>query len=269
MVVTENIQNDVSTHYSNEFYSDETNSKRIVDMSKEENTHPSYFLRLRDLELLVDKFKPADKQIEDLEALDYGCGTGRPTRHLKQIGMKKIVGCDINESLIEICRQLDPKGRYVHLKSPEKCLNGRILPFEDRKFDFVMSCQVVVEIASKQTLEDMFNETSRVLKPGGLYFLMKSPKEIYSSEYKWKFFEQNFPENKEITSGSPIRFGFLGVELKGFYWSEPDVIELCERAGLAYVDTHEVLARDEPGGVQWIDEKRIPIHIVLVFRKQL
>ena len=71
MVVTENsIQNDVSSHYSNEFYSDETNSKRLVDMSTEENTHPSYFLRLRDLELLVDKFKPADKRIDELEALD-------------------------------------------------------------------------------------------------------------------------------------------------------------------------------------------------------
>ena len=44
-------------------------------------------------------------------ALDFGCGTGRSTRFLRNLGLS-VVGADISQAMLEQARALDPSGEY-------------------------------------------------------------------------------------------------------------------------------------------------------------
>ena len=44
-------------------------------------------------------------------ALDFGCGTGRSTRFLRNLGLS-VVGADISQAMLEQARALDPSGDY-------------------------------------------------------------------------------------------------------------------------------------------------------------
>ena len=65
----------------------------------------TYYLAFRDLPSLFEK------HIKGTRALDFGCGAGRSTRFLKQIGFDAI-GVDISEGMLEQARQKDPGGDY-------------------------------------------------------------------------------------------------------------------------------------------------------------
>jgi SAM-dependent methyltransferase len=45
------------------------------------------------------------------KSLDFGCGTGRSTRFLRELGFE-VTGVDIAEDMIRRARQLDPSGDY-------------------------------------------------------------------------------------------------------------------------------------------------------------
>lgn len=249
------------------------NGVKYVDISNEDNNHPSYFLRLRDLEDLLNKYKPDYvNSIADLKSLDYGCGTGRPTRHLKQIGIKNVIGCDINETMIKQSRIADPTGEYIKLDLPEirESSDQRLLPFDNEQFDYVQSCMVIFETGSEAILQNMLNESSRVLRRGGLFFLIKSPKQLYSSKlnHKWKFFDQHFPENADIKNGSAIRLGFFGMIFNAFYWENDFLVECCKKANLKHILTHDVLGDEEKDGIEWLDEKTVATYIVMIFKKE-
>lgn len=256
---------------NHEIYNGEKNS--YDDISSERNNHPSYVLRLRDLEDLLRRFKPEHvDSIEDLKSLDYGCGTGRPIRHLKKLGIKSVIGCDINEAMLNQARKSDPLGEYIKLELPQisEKSDQSLLPFENDTFDFVLSCVVAVETGSKEILQNMFNESGRVLKRGGIFFVIKAPKELYSLEanHKWKFFDQKFPENASITNSHQIKLRFLNMILTGFFWSDDYQIECCRKANLKHLYTHDVFGDDERDGIEWLDEKYVPVYKVLIFKKE-
>lgn len=258
-------------YHSTDFYNDKRVNSTIVDISNETNNHPSYYLRLRDLQTLVGKFAPENKKLDELNALDYGCGAGRPTRHLKKIGLKKTIGCDINESLVKLAREHDPSGEYIQLDPPKNLdsTNQKLLPFENDRFDFVLSCMVYFEIPSEKSLENMINETSRVMRQNGYYYVIVCPKELYSLEAnrKWKFFNQNFPENVNLTSGRPFKLEYFGCVYCSFYWEDEDIKRMCEKVGLIYKHTHDVFGKDDEDGVEWLDEKIVAPYKILIFRK--
>ena len=92
------------------------------------------------------------------------------------------------------------------------------LPFEDEKFDAVISSFVFHEIRSIKNKIDLIKEALRVLKKGGAFFFMDTfkNKRIYGSiEILKKTFskfglkETNFAEvNDEIKLNRPIRLAF-------------------------------------------------------------
>jgi ubiquinone/menaquinone biosynthesis C-methylase UbiE len=69
----------------------------------------TYFLAYRDLPAIVSEH--LSKQIPPVRALDFGCGTGRSTRFLRQLGFD-VTGVDISENMLRIAREFDPAGDY-------------------------------------------------------------------------------------------------------------------------------------------------------------
>ena len=65
----------------------------------------TYSLAFRDLPALFAR------QVTGLRALDFGCGTGRSTRFLRDLGFQAI-GVDVSAPMLERARHLDPGGDY-------------------------------------------------------------------------------------------------------------------------------------------------------------
>ena len=101
-----------------------------------------------------------------LEVMDIGCGIGGVDVLLaRDYGAKSVTGLDVEEPLIERCRE-----RAARLGLSDR-LSFRLvepgpLPFPDAGFDAVFSKDSMIHIPDKAAL---FAEVFRVLRPGGLF----------------------------------------------------------------------------------------------------
>jgi SAM-dependent methyltransferase len=90
--------------------------------------------------------------------LDIGCGEGRVSRDLRELG-HRVVGVDQSPSMIAAAREADPEGEYVEA-------DAAALPFEDG------SAGLAIAFMSLMDMDDMpagVREIARVLEPGGLF----------------------------------------------------------------------------------------------------
>jgi ubiquinone/menaquinone biosynthesis C-methylase UbiE len=95
--------------------------------------------------------------------LEIGCGSGFITQHLANKYGGEVTGIDIDPRQIELAR----KGSIYIRDISYLEADATSLPFEDRKFDIVLSVGVLHHI---ENWLDSLKEMKRVLKPGG-YFL--------------------------------------------------------------------------------------------------
>src|ERR1051326_3907233 len=65
----------------------------------------TYYLAFRDLPGLIRRYNHGSR------ALDFGCGTGRSTRFLRNLGLH-VIGADISRAMLDQARALDPSGKY-------------------------------------------------------------------------------------------------------------------------------------------------------------
>ena len=113
----------------------------------------------------VDRYL-ADIDIEGRKVLDIGCGIGGVDLHLAgSRGAARVTGIDIEQELIDRCRQLAAKhdlaGQTEFLR-----VDPGPLPFADAAFDVVTSKDSIIHIEDKYALAaDVF----RVLEPGGWF----------------------------------------------------------------------------------------------------
>ena len=154
-------------------------------------------LAFRDLPELFSKYHVGNN------ALDFGCGVGESTLFLKSQGFN-VCGVDINAEMIAIAEKNDPNGEYVHISHAK-------IPYKDSIYDLVFASFVLVEMSSLEQIQEVLNETSRVLKNKGFFIAILCSKNLY--KYKWKKINTDFPQNKNLKRGQKVRVEFLG---KGF-----------------------------------------------------
>ncbi len=105
-----------------------------------------------------------------LSGLDVCCGKGRNTFFFAKKGIK-MVGFDFSETAIN-----EAKRRKDSLLLPSE-LDFQVhdavdkWSYNDHQFDFVIDCFGSSDIESKKGKKNILNETLRVLKPSGYYFL--------------------------------------------------------------------------------------------------
>jgi len=190
------------------------------------------------------------------DALDHGCGTGRSTRFLQTLGLR-VVGVDIEASMLARARKEDPSGKYRQVAVGA-------LPFADASFDLVFSSYVIIEMSTRPALEAFISEGVRVLKPGGHMIVVTNTPEFYGG--RWVSCDVDFPENRApLHSGQRVRVRLMPeeVELADTFWSDADYRDVFARTGLAWLEEHRPLGLSNDG-IVWRDEAHTAPYVVYV-----
>ena len=180
-----------------------------------------------------------------LKGLDVCCGKGRNAIWLAGKGIN-MDGFDFSEIAIT-----EAKRRKQHLALPGK-INFQIhdafdrWSYDDHQFDFVIDCFGSADIESQEGRDYVLNETYRVLKPNGYYFLQIDTPEI-------GFFAERFNNARGIERNTLVfpngKIESILTEEDIAAWSHPlkliDVRREIE-------STHEIFGQTQPYKYFWI-----------------
>lgn len=100
--------------------------------------------------------------------LDFGCGTGRFTRKLAQLVEGRALGVDVSETLLAIASRA-PSSNVSYA-----VIRGGVIPLADESMDVVWINVVLGGIVDENELLRAVAEIARVLRPGGLLFLVEN-----------------------------------------------------------------------------------------------
>ena len=194
------------------------------------------------------------------KVLDIGCGAGRSSRFLKELG-NEVTGIDISEEMIAEARKSDPSGNYL--------LIGREppLPFKEEQFEAFFSSWMLLEEGSRERILMLLKEYARVLRRNGTGIVIVNTPEFYRGE--WVSCQVNFPENKGVlASGQQVRARLVpeGVEVSDYFWSDRNYKRFFNAAGLNLIDEFRPLGKpDDP--ILWKDEIRMAPYVIYLLRK--
>lgn len=208
----------------------------------------TYYLAFRDLPALIRE------DVRGRRALDFGCGTGRSTRFLRELGFD-VLGVDISHAMLERARERDPGHEYRLV--PDGDLTGLVAAAT--MYDLVLAAFTFDNIPTIERKIALFDGLRRLLAPGGRIVNLVSAPEIYVNEWT-SFSTKDYPENRTVRSGGKVRIVMLDVPdrrpVEDIVWSDEAYLDTYRRAGLTPLRTLRPLGRsDEP--FAWVNETTI------------
>jgi SAM-dependent methyltransferase len=215
----------------------------------------TYYLAYRDLPEIIRRNTHGTK------AVDFGCGTGRSTRFLRDLGFH-VVGVDIAEPMLTLARKRDPEGEYRLIA------DGMLEGFEAGTFDLVLSVFTFDNIPTMERKVSLFRSLKGLLSRNGCIISVVSSPEIYVNEWA-SFSTKDFPENRTARSGEKVSIVMLDVNdrrpVEDIIWTDRDYGETYLSAGLEVVMIHRPLGKEsEP--YPWVSETTIAPWVMYVLR---
>lgn len=217
----------------------------------------TYYLAYRDLPQIISSHVTGKK------AVDFGCGTGRSTRFLKNLGFK-VTGIDISPDMLDIARQLDKSDDY------QLVTNGQYSHLGENQYDLVQSIFTFDNIPGWENRTNILTGLRDLLNSTGKIICLDSTPDLYTNE--WASFSTNeFPGNRTAKTGDIVRDIMLDVEdrrpVEDIYWTVEDYHLLFTKAGLILDATYKPLGKpDEP--YNWISELNIAPWMIFVLSKK-
>lgn len=117
----------------------------------------------------IKKWYQKDSFIKNKICLDAGCGPGRWTYAMKELGAVKVDSFDISEEAIKRCRIVNPDAYVFNIMDLE----------QNPKYDFVLSWGVIHHL---QNTREAFSKVSSQVKKGGMLHIM-----VYNKENDWAY----------------------------------------------------------------------------------
>ncbi|RJP80444.1 MAG: class I SAM-dependent methyltransferase [Candidatus Zixiibacteriota bacterium] len=217
----------------------------------------TYHLAFRDIPELIRK------HVAGTRALDFGCGTGRSTRFLRQLGLEA-AGVDVSEDMLAKARGTDPQGRYLLVPGDD------LGAFPPGRFDLILSAFTFDNIPQGDKVR-IFRDLAALLAPGGKFIHLVSAPEIYTHEWT-TFSTKDFPENRLARSGDMVRIITTDYPdprpVEDILCTDESYREIFRASGLEVVEMLQPLATGEEP-YTWVNETRVaPWTIYLLQRAE-
>jgi len=245
-------------------YSDLTADRFGKEVTLEEG---SIWLIYKHAELALRKW--VSPQLSN-RVLDWGCGAGKSTLWLESLNLfSDIEGADLNEPMINLCRNTNPQGKYILASG------GKLSIEYGLRYDVVLSISVLIEIPTMSIMRDYAAEAFRVLKPGGLVVMTSATEDSHDPENKYVSFSylptnpEKDPRNKHLKSGDTVEVQTRqGLTIKDVYWSRKDYEYAFTSCGFQVLEVTRTWG-DKSDPFEWDCEVRVPSDYVIVLRKPL
>ena len=212
------------------------------------------WLSFRDVPELINEY------VHGTKTLDLGCGAGRSTRFLKNIGLE-VVGADISCEFIKQAHRVDKVGKYLLMKKDR-------IPAKDNSYDLVFSSHVLLMIPTKEELNKALNEMHRVLKKDGICIAVTGSEEMHAFDKKWLSYKSDFPENVNPKRGGIVKLVIkdVGAVFYDYNWTNEDYLEEINNNGFEVLKIHHPIGRKNEG-YKWLSEKNYSPYVIYVLRK--
>lgn len=213
----------------------------------------TYWLAYRDLPALLTE------HVAGRRALDFGCGAGRSSRFLRDLGYD-VTGVDISAAMIHTARRRDPDGRYALIEEDD--LSG----FPREGYDLVLCAYPFDNIPGVERRVELLRRLRALLDTEGRLVLLASTPELYVHEWA-TFTTAAFPENRRARSGDRVRIvireGGDPRPIDDLIWFDDDYRDSFRHARLHLLARHAPLARGDEL-FEWINETRVPPWVLYV-----
>jgi ubiquinone/menaquinone biosynthesis C-methylase UbiE len=216
----------------------------------------TYYLAYRDLPKIISN------HVSGRNAVDFGCGTGRSTRFLKQLGFK-VIGIDISYDMLQIAKSFDKTGDYQLVS------NAQYSHLGNGKYDLIQSIFTFDNIPGWDNRTKILIGLRDLLKSSGKLICLDSTPELYTNEWA-SFSTKDFPTNWTARTGDIVRDIMLDVEdhrpVDDIFWTVTDYYKLFEKAELSVDALYKPLGiADEP--YNWVSETSIAPWMIFVLSK--
>ena len=203
----------------------------------------TYHLGFRDLPVLIHRYKHGAR------ALDFGCGAGRSTRFLKNLGLE-VIGVDISQAMLDQARALDPSGQYQLVSDSI----GR--DFAPCSFDIILAAFTFDNIPTDRLKTESLAALRILLARDGCLILVVSAPAIYVNEWV-SFSTRDFPENRDACDGDRVRIVMLDVPdrrpVEDVLCTDSHYRRLFQEAGLKVIEIQNPLAKGTEE-TKWVSE---------------
>jgi SAM-dependent methyltransferase len=216
----------------------------------------TYYLAFRDLPALIRHYNHGHR------ALDFGCGAGRSTRFLRNLGLQ-VTGVDISQAMLDQARALDPSGDYYLVR------DSIVGEFATGSFDVILAAFTFDNIPTDQAKADALSGLRKLLAPNGALFLVVSSPAIYVNEWA-SFSTRDFPENRDARDGDRVRIIMLDVAdhrpVEDVLCTDAHYQRLFESARLCVLNVQSPLATGKEA-TQWVTETTTPPWTIYVLSR--
>ncbi len=193
--------------------------------------------------------------IKSKKILDYGCGSGKFSEYLSQLGAE-VVGIDISTSQLDIAKRIKNKN-IVYLLDNDNRINSVYINY----FDKAVLIFVLCEISSKKIIIEVLKRVHKLLKPSGELIIL-NPNWDKSNGRDFLTHQMKFtPELKSGKSVTTILKTNPPIHIPDYYWSKQDYLEILQDAGFKNYNIYEPLAPND--GHEWKDERKYPPFLII------
>ncbi|HSG28113.1 MAG TPA: class I SAM-dependent methyltransferase [Candidatus Krumholzibacterium sp.] len=216
----------------------------------------TYHLAFRDIPEIVGAHVPGRR------ALDFGCGTGRSSRFLKELGFE-VTGVDIASEMVDVARVRDPEGDYRVID------DGDFSKLPPAGFDLVLSAFTFDNIPGRDRKIGLMRGLGSLLQPSGRFLNIVSTPEIYLNEWV-SFTTRDFPENQSARPGDIVRIITTdhpdGRPVEDILWPDEEYRSVYAEAGLEPVLADRPLARGDER-IEWVSETDVAPWALYLLRR--
>ena len=217
----------------------------------------TYYLAYRDLPAIIAR------HVKGTNAVDFGCGAGRSTRFLKQLGFH-VMGIEISEDMLEKAMALDPGGDYRLVS------DGNYQSLGSRCYDLVQCIFTFDNIAGKENRIHILKNLGELLNESGKLICLDAHSEMYTNQWA-SFSTREFPENRNAETGDIVKIIVTDIDdnrpVEDIFWTRDDYAEMFDMAGFDVEAVYHPKGKDNES-FKWIVEKEIAPWDIYILKKR-